>query len=401
MLKLIGDWAPINRKIEKLSFSGALIANLEGSFLSDCFARHAPVPKAGPSLYNNYLPTHHGRGVLVLANNHTMDYGEVGLLESLARLESANFLYVGAGRTKKQAQNPVIFDWSEIRVGVLARCETQFGVATDTKPGVAEFDATIYSQIKKLKREADVVIVSIHAAAEMVPWPSPRRQNVWRSLVEAGADIVHGHHSHVPQGWERYGNGLICYGLGNFCVDPEKWRWHPHGLWSFAPEFLLRSSGLEMMPKTAVVDDIGEKIRVRDASAEESVQHQRYLFNCNRPLLDPILLEGLWQEGSIRMYHGYYSRWLGFDLSLKNTLRGLVGDGLRKLNRSVFRKNRFFTVRHDFNTKYLLWYHMFACESHNDAIATALGVISGELEDRRSKETSLLADEMMILSDVS
>jgi poly-gamma-glutamate synthesis protein (capsule biosynthesis protein) len=254
-----------------------------------------------------------------------MDYGEAGLIESLVRIGRFNLQTVGAGKTKKEAQSPVFFDWNKIRIGILARCEIQFGVATDVSSGVAGFDASIYSQIKNLKQETDIVIVSIHAAAEMFPWPSPRRRDVWRSLIDAGADIVHGHHSHVPQGWEKYGNGLICYGLGNFCVDPKKWRWHPDGLWSLAPELSLKSDGLEMMPKTTVIDDLGDRIRIRDARADESAYHQRYLVDCNRPLSDPRLLEGLWQDVSVRMYKDCYSDWLGFNFSLKNDLRWFAG----------------------------------------------------------------------------
>lgn len=322
-----------------------------------------------------------------------MDYGKAGLIETLVRIKRSNLPYVGAGRSKKQAQSPVIIDWGEIRVGILARCEIQFGVATDVRSGAAGFDATIYSQIKKLKNETDLVVVSIHAAAEMAPWPSPRRQDVWRSLIDAGADVVHGHHSHVPQGWEWYGNGLICYGLGNFCVDPEKWRWHPYGLWSLAPELSLKNGGLEMMPKTTVIDDLGNRIRVRDASVEEAEHHQRYFFDCNRPLSNSRLLEGLWQEVSIRMYQAFYSEWLCFNSPLKNNLRWFLGNSLRRVKRVLLQKSDAFYAKN----KYLLWYHMFSCESHNDAISTAFGVLGGELEDFRSLKTKLLVDKMFII----
>lgn len=47
------------------------------------------------------------------------------------------------------------------------------------------------------------------------------------------------HHAHVPQGWEEYNSGWIPYGLGNFCVDPIKWFWHPNVLWPLAPQLSL------------------------------------------------------------------------------------------------------------------------------------------------------------------
>lgn len=228
----------------------------------------------------------------------------------------------------------------------------------------------------------------------MVPWPSPRRQIAWRSLIDTGADVVHGHHAHVPQGWERYGNGLIFYGLGNFCVDPAKWQWHPHGLWSLAPELWIKSGCLEMAPRTTAIDDLGETIRIRNANADESEQHQRYLVDCSRPLSDPRMLEGLWQECSVRMYQKYYSSWLGFELPLAKNIRRVLGEIYcltKQLSMSKFSSHGIY------RDKYLLRYHLFACDSHNDAIATALSVLSGEFEDFRSKEISVLVDKMMYL----
>jgi poly-gamma-glutamate synthesis protein (capsule biosynthesis protein) len=112
-----------------------------------------------------------------------------------------------------------------LRIGVLGRCETQFGIALQ-RPGAAALDPTLYESIRKLKSEVDVVVLSVHGAAEMVPWPSPQWQDLLRSFVDCGADIVHGHHSHIPQGYEVYQGKIIFYGLGNFLVNPADWLTH-------------------------------------------------------------------------------------------------------------------------------------------------------------------------------
>ena len=240
-LKLTGDWAPYSRTVDALAIDDALwCINLEGPVLKGESKHYSKASKAGPSLYHTSLPVTAAEnvfpGVLILANNHLMDYGEIGYKETQQLIQKDQWLYAGAGSSKRQAFEPAILDWGDKKVGVLARCEVQYGIASETTPGVAAFDATICEQIRKLKTEVDIVIASIHAAAEMLPWPSPQRQDAWRALIDAGADIVHGHHAHVPQGWEEYNGGLIFYGLGNFCVDPVKWAWHPNGLWSLAPE---------------------------------------------------------------------------------------------------------------------------------------------------------------------
>jgi len=400
-LRLAGDWAPCDRRVVTVLDSVSLVVNIEGPILTGSCAEFEKQLKAGPTMFNRYAPVASQPSVAVLANNHLMDFGARGLDETIKTLEgqsySKNWRCVGAGITKEQANRPLVFEADGIEIGILSRCETQFGVATPTKAGVAAFDARVYDQIRSLKEKVDYVIVSVHAAAEMFPWPSPRRQETWRSLIDAGADIVHGHHSHVPQGWEEYKGGFVFYGLGNFCVDPNKWNWHPQGLWSLAPEFTIDSQGISMSPKTVVIEEMGDSIRVRDANAVEHAKRMVYLDQCNRDLNAPLLLEGLWQEASIKMYNQYYSRWLGFgsDSMIKSGLR-LARAKLGRFKRMLIDRS-FAGNRNPTQNQLLIWYHLFACDSHNDAIATALGVLGGELEDRRTEETARMVDRYLVL----
>jgi hypothetical protein len=395
-IKLTGDWAPNQRCIEPLPWGDLMLVNLEGPVL-DSLDIHERAPKAGPHLAHQSLPMCPGTCVLTLANNHLMDYGQTGLEETICALAKLNFRAVGAGKNAAAAASPLIFDWGGARIAILSRCEVQFGIATDRKAGVAAYDETTYQTIRKLKSEADIVIASIHAAAEMCPWPSPKRQNAWRALIEAGADVVHGHHAHVPQGWETHEGGMIFYGLGNLCVDPVTWLKHPNALWSLTPEVSWASGKVQTHIATAIIEDLGETVSVRDANDEEARNHQIYLDACNRPLADHALLEGLWQEVSLRLYQFPYAGWLRFDNSPTQSA------SLQQLARPILRRMRSFWSRslsHSHSVQisqdqYLLWYHLFACESHSDAIATALGVLGGALEDRRDSETARLVDSLM------
>jgi hypothetical protein len=397
-LALAGDWALISRKAVELTHPHyPVIFNLEAPVMSDAIdTLGAKSRKAGPSIANFQLPPIQQPAVVALANNHTMDFGERGLSHTVGEITKRRWLYAGAGDNKNAARNSVTLDWCGKKAATISRCETQFGVATETKAGVAALDSTIYEQIRLLKKEVDIVIVSIHAAAEMVPWPSPQRQDTWRSLIDVGADVIHGHHAHVPQGWEEYNGGLIFYGLGNFCVDPDKWSWHPQGLWSLTPELSIEEKRITMQLKTSVIEDRGESILVREASEAEQGAHLIYLDQCNQPLSDRVLLEGLWQEASVRMYEDYFSKWLRFDSTsiLKETFRQArkkAGEIKRRFRGEVASNSN--PSRADL----LLWYHLFACESHNDAISTALGVLAGELEDLRSDKTTRLVNELMVL----
>ena len=400
-IQLAGDWAPCERDVETLFNSPAIILNIEGPVLTHGTSKFVKQKKAGPTIFNRAFPMFSQFGIAVMANNHIMDYGHSGLVETLNTFDhkcnSRGWHCLGAGFTNALACKPLVLEDSGLKIAFLSRCETQFGIASSSRTGVAAFDSTIYQQIHDLKKKVDIVIVSIHAAAEMVPWPSPRRQLTWRSLIDAGASVIHGHHAHVPQGWEEYNGGLIFYGLGNFCVDPQKWSWHPQGLWSFVPELDFTDGVIKVKIATTVIDELGNSILVREANGAEHNEHMAYLDECNRPLYDPILLEGLWQEASVLMYHHYFAKWLGFNsrsfleigasqfrAKISAIKRGLMEGGSQS--------------EHPMNLgKFLLWYHLFACDSHNDAIGTALGVLSGELEDRRNKETARLANEWIVL----
>lgn len=393
-IKLIGDWAPGTRRVNPLPWPGLVLGNLEGPLVAD-LGKHAPVAKAGPHLAHYALPTGPEMCVLSLANNHLMDYGVTGLLETLRACASRGVRVLGAGRTKDEAAQPLIVDWHGVRLGLLARCETQFGVASDRRAGVAAWDATIYRAIHELKGRCDIVLVSIHAATENSPWPSPKRQEDWRALVEAGADVVHGHHAHVPQGWELYEGAHIFYGLGNCCVDPVTWTHHQNALWSLAPELSWQPSGIDMQAVTVVVDEQQGGLCVRDATPSEAQEHRSYLEYCNRPLGNRDMLEALWQEVAVRMYQEVYANWLRFESTPQISSSNFVErtrELLRQLHGRAPKPPLPVAGR---QRKWLLWYHLFACESHRDAIATALGVLGGTLDDRRSEESARLVDWLM------
>lgn len=387
-IRLAGDWAPGNCKVEKLPFDCAAIINLEGPVVGIGTDKYKCCPKAGPHLYNSQFPESDHGGVLVTANNHFMDYGAEAASECLENMEARRWKTVGYGENREIASKPVFLDLAGgIRLGILSRCEHQFGVAQMNSPGVAGFDSTVYDQIRKLRSECDYVIASIHAAAEMFPWPSPMRQDSWRALIDAGAHIVHGHHAHVPQGWEEYNGGVIFYGLGNFCVDPAKWRNKPNGLWSICPKVEFDAGKVNFAPSLMQVREGSDGITVEDVSKSEMTSKLEYLRACVEPLTNRLSLEALWQEFAIYEFKASFSRWLGWeDIKLSARFRTKLGEisqklGLRKTNPRAMPKHL---------GNLLLRYHLFACESHYSAISTALAMLSEEIPDLRNSESTKL-----------
>jgi len=378
-ISLLGDIVIPQKQVRiECALNTPVIANWEAPLVGQ--SNLALRPKAGSYLKSYGIPDLFKESIFCLANNHIMDFGDMGLQQTLLDCRKRQIATVGAGKNLQEARTPVILEKEGIRIGVLARCESQFGIATTTRSGVAPLDATIYASIRDLKSQVDIVIVSVHGAAEMCPWPSPPWQDLLRSFIDAGATIVHGHHAHIPQGFEEYKSGLIFYGLGNFCVDPACWRNCKDALWSLVIDLQVSREGIEQYAvRTVGMEEEDGAIFIRDSIFQEENYRREYLEEINNPLRNRILLLGLWQEFSIREYYKTYARWLGFE----------SGYFLYKLKR-IFKK----VIKVSLNDR-LLRYHLFSCESHREAITTALGVLSGELEDLRTKESRILSDQFM------
>jgi poly-gamma-glutamate synthesis protein (capsule biosynthesis protein) len=173
-----------------------------------------------------------GIDLFTLANNHILDYGRIGLLDTFAYLEEASLLYVGAGRNEEQAFAPAIVDLNGIRTAFLGFSRVvpdNTWKAGSDRPGVAQtYDHTsATAAIAQAAKEADLVIVLAHWGDERVPLPNRFQVDLARRYIDAGADLVVGSHPHVLQGFERYKDRWIAYSLGNFVFttnpNPKTW----------------------------------------------------------------------------------------------------------------------------------------------------------------------------------
>jgi poly-gamma-glutamate capsule biosynthesis protein CapA/YwtB (metallophosphatase superfamily) len=170
-----------------------------------------------------------GFDILSLANNHAMDYGAQTLLDAIDLLKTQGIAGVGAGADADQAYAPLLIEVGDIRVAFLAFVDvpvevrgfdTRTWTATEMKAGVAWAEPEqIRSGIEAARAIADLVIIMLHSGYEYISAPSPPQQLAAHYAIDAGADLVIGHHAHVLQGVEFYGDGVIVYGLGNFAFE--------------------------------------------------------------------------------------------------------------------------------------------------------------------------------------
>lgn len=160
-----------------------------------------------------------GFNVMSLANNHMLDYGVEGLQDSMDALAAAGIHYAGAGMHANAARAPALIEVHGRRFAVLAYSLTlpEEFYAAPTRPGTAfGHEAHVRSDVAQARQGADAVIVSFHWGQEGTTVLREYQQRVGRAAIDAGAQIVVGHHPHILQGVECYGGGVILYSLGNF-----------------------------------------------------------------------------------------------------------------------------------------------------------------------------------------
>lgn len=177
-----------------------------------------------------YILNKMGVDVVTLANNHTMDYGVEGLIDTMNSLKSRNIAYVGAGNNLKEAKSAYIKEINGKKIAVLATNRVVPRVdwyAYDNKPGqMTSYESTdrfgmLKEEIARLKNieKCDIVVVLPHFGENNQPVVQEYQRVVARGYVDAGADIIIGCHTHTLQGAEIYKGKYIFYGISNFLFE--------------------------------------------------------------------------------------------------------------------------------------------------------------------------------------
>lgn len=165
---------------------------------------------------------------VTLANNHILDYDEEAFIETLSHLEKNSIAYAGAGRNIKEAERPAFLEAKGIKIGVIAFTDNMpEWAAGQNKPGVNYIEVSmdeknlgrLRKSVEEAKSKADVLIVSAHWGPNMRQRPTKSFKEFAHAVIDAGADIFHGHSAHIFQGVEIYKRKLIMYDTGDFIDD--------------------------------------------------------------------------------------------------------------------------------------------------------------------------------------
>jgi poly-gamma-glutamate capsule biosynthesis protein CapA/YwtB (metallophosphatase superfamily) len=269
-----------------------------------------------------------GIDAVTLANNHMMDYGPDAMLDTLATCDGAGIARCGAGADLDAALEPLRFEIGGATVGLVnASCTLPMeSDAGEGKAGIApihivssyEIDASlsleqpgtmpivhtwarkddqdrVCERVARLAAEVDVVIAAIHWGVPS-PWLSPDQgrlaeyqQPLGHALVEAGADVVWGHHAHELHPIEVYRDKLILYSVGHFLLENP---WAFMGPESVIAQLVLQGTGvagLELVP--VWIDDRGLPGR---AHGKESDHVLGKLRDLSQPFGVEVVIEDEW-----------------------------------------------------------------------------------------------------------
>jgi poly-gamma-glutamate capsule biosynthesis protein CapA/YwtB (metallophosphatase superfamily) len=226
----LGSWAvdaidtngadyPFCRTRPLLQSADLTMANLEGPFTTctDTFLTKEYAFKMPPRICKGLAPA--GITALNLANNHILDFGFPGLEETTATLSSHGILSFGVGKSFSEAYQPARLTIKHTNLAIFGYSTTfpkEFW-ADSTHGGTAfPYRELVIDALTSAQNYSNLIIVHVHWGAELHQTPKPYQTELAHLLVDYGADVVFGHHAHVPLGVEIYQGVPVFYGLGNY-----------------------------------------------------------------------------------------------------------------------------------------------------------------------------------------
>jgi len=290
-------------------------ANLE-SVLSTCGVKDSKQQLVWGSSKSADVLKRAGFNAFSLANNHIFDYGYEGFEDSIQNLNNHGINFFGAGKNLAQSRQPLIIESNGLTVAFLGYvCKTTSGrIAKKEFCGSPALKfAYVKEDLKKLGSNIDVKIISLHWGFEQYHYPSPKQIKLAHRIIEAGADLIIGHHPHVIQGYEIYQGKPIFYSLGNFIFDDiitqagGYLKWHDENKESTIAKLHISKNKVE------IIDIIPVRL-------SEDLQLKAINGNEKEVLLNKI---NDWSQAVI--HRGYDKFWK--NLRIENELRGKKTNG--------------------------------------------------------------------------
>ena len=281
-----------------------------------------------------------GFNVIGLANNHAFDFGEEGLKATKKAFEDV--LAIGCGKWS-EAYGVKYLKVKNKTIGFFSASSADLATLKDRwtddgKYGCAWINhISVSSIISEAKGTCDYLIVLPHAGVEYMAVPLPEWRDIYKSLIDAGADAVMASHPHVPQGFEMYAGKPIFYSLGNFAFEKDDRCASLHWYNSVAVLIEITENDVQVQP---ILTYLNEDHIVEVDARVESVRHFRHL--CNILTDDSDYMEEV--NRFVLSLYPKYENWLlsgygavgMYPKSLRQMYRIFAGFLKLKVNRRLF-----------------------------------------------------------------
>ena len=293
-----------------------------------------------------------GFDLLTLANNHFMDYGEDSAQYAIENIKKNGLHYIGAGINEEEATKPFFFEKKGISIGIINACEHEFiGLKNGFHCNEIE-TVSLTRQIEDLKKKVDHVILILHGGDEHSSIPRPDMVNLYRFLIEHGTSVIINHHQHCVNGYEHYKNGIIFYGLGNFCFDRKdkrKQQWN----YGYAVNLKIYKQNLEF--QIVPYSQCNEYPQINILEGKELEKFNKLISNYNSIISNKDQL------------NSEYEKWL---IKNRNRYLAYISPYSNKYLRFLVKKKLLPSFIHKSHAGIL--YLMNSCESHRKAIQNIL-----------------------------
>lgn len=295
--------------------------------------------------------------MVTLANNHVLDYGQQGLMDTLIFCDQNRINYVGAGPNLREARVPKRFDLKGNTISIINIAENEWASAKEYVGGAHPIDIIENAKlIQSESKSTDFVIVVIHGGHEYYNYPSPRMKRQYQFFIDQGANVVIGHHPHCISGYEYYNESPIIYSLGNFIFT----KYSSHNDWY---EGLIccitidekRMARFELIP----VIQNRRSYKVSIQAEENRALMEKKIEEINSIIRDEKSLENKWDEFIHSKYDQYYWMISPFNGSKNKYAKAVIQKlGMYKIFMSTgFKSSLLNTIR---------------CEAHKDALISIL-----------------------------
>ncbi|MDQ8192800.1 CapA family protein [Coraliomargarita sp. SDUM461004] len=164
-----------------------------------------------------------------VGNNHFGDFGEKGAKLTIDTFKELGVRWFGYGDRLLDARKPLVLEHENCRIACLSYVDV-----TTNSDFLARYDSLgvpplafpdVLHDIEAIQKNVDYIVVNLHWGIENVFYPTYDQIHMAHAIIDAGVDVIIGHHQHVYQGMEEYGDGVIFYGLGNFIMPDLQYKY--------------------------------------------------------------------------------------------------------------------------------------------------------------------------------